>query len=303
MQINNIMKSLTTVIGLGFTFPAMASDTVRMVLPSWDGGKYIAYNLAHEIKTVTGRNVEFVTMETDKMWIEMDKDDGEVDIFPDLWMPNQEHNWGKYVTTNKSVVHNDAPYEGKQGFYILNNDDGIGIKDLSGDILTDLDYDNNGLSEYWPGAPSWHAPVFNKVKLKSYGLYDKFEAINQDDKAFLTTLDERARSGDALMFYWWEPDWVHAKYLLKRIDEPEYVEGCKDITDPSESDDWLNKSKFGCAFPSSEVFVVFRDDFLEDDKLGTLLKNYKVNIERLQKDILVSKESGEDLKVLAEASE
>ena len=290
---------INLVTSIFFVSTSLASDqNIKIALPSWDGGKFIAYDLANQLEKKFGYVVKFVEIETDSMWVELDKNRGAVDIFPDLWMPNQEHNWKKFVVESGSVKFNKAPYSGKQGFYLLTGKDAIEaeIENIVRDeTLALLDTDRDGLAEFWPGDPTWHSTIFNKVKLKSYLIGEKIELIMENNEPFIATLDYRAKNNLPLLFYYWEPDWIHAKYNILPVKEPPYTDGCRDIIDPSESVTWLADSKFGCAYPASSVYVVFRDEFTNDDKLGDFLENYAVDVEQLQKAILEKKETGRSL--------
>ena len=64
------------------------SKSVRIALPSWEGGQFVAYDLGTKIEKTLGISIKYVEIEGDPMWVELDKDNGKIDVFP--WMPNQE---------------------------------------------------------------------------------------------------------------------------------------------------------------------------------------------------------------------
>lgn len=51
---------------------ATLADPIRIALPSWDSGKYVAYDLGHRIETELKRDNSFVPIEVDPMWVELD---------------------------------------------------------------------------------------------------------------------------------------------------------------------------------------------------------------------------------------
>ena len=270
--------------------------SVRIALPSWEGGQFIAYDLGKKIKESLGISIEYIEIEGDPMWVELDKDHGQIDIFPDLWMPNQEKNWKEFIVERKTVVSNKTPYIGKQGFYVINAPKWaryLNINDFQkSNIINYFDENKNNLADYWPGAPGWHATIFSQVKIKSYNLNKKAEELKLDNNEFLTLLDKKHQDGSSLLFYYWEPDWIHAKYNISLVNEKAYEDGCRKIVDPTEDDDWLSLSKFSCAYPESEVWIVFRDEFLAEDTMKNLLLDYEVKIDDLQSALLKSKEEG-----------
>ena len=206
-------------------------------------------------------------------------------------------NWNKFAIERKTVASNRTPYIGKQGFYVINTPGDVkqlNINHFQKDEI--INHFNNNLAEFWPGAPGWHATIFSKVKMHSYGLNKKFKELTLDNSEFLSLLAQKNQDGGSLLFYYWSPDWIHAKYSITLVNEREYEDGCRKIVDPTEDESWLTLSKFDCAYPDSEVWIVFRDEFLDQNKLKNLLLNYQVNIDELQTSLLKSKDEGVSLK-------
>ena len=87
----------------------------------------------------------------------MDKGDGSADVYTDLWMPNREAIWKKYVDGAKTVGHN-KPYLGTQMMYVPSYMAGKvkTVDDLKRpEIAAMFDTDGDGLGEYWPGDVTW----------------------------------------------------------------------------------------------------------------------------------------------------
>ena len=55
--------------------------------------QYIAYHLGAKLDKQFGKSIDYVAIEGDPMRVGLNKDNGKIDVFPDLWMPNQEQNW------------------------------------------------------------------------------------------------------------------------------------------------------------------------------------------------------------------
>jgi glycine betaine/proline transport system substrate-binding protein len=292
---------LSIAVLVGLFLPNVASaetQMIRIAMPTWDSGKYVAHELAYRLANQFGVQTKFVEIEGDPMWVELNAKDGRIDIFPDLWMPNQEYNWRKYITERGSVLANKKPYLGRQGFYMLLNDELSGgpLKALhENGTLDHLDTDGNGLAEYWPGAPGWHATIFSQVKIKSYDLDARMEELDLTNAEFLTLLKERSEQGIPLMFYYWEPDVIHAKYNLQLLEEPAYTEGCRTIVEPEEDKNWLELSEFACGYPESHVYIVYRDELSKDRELGEFLSNYEVDVEAMQRVLLTVEETGQKI--------
>ena len=67
--------------------------------------------LGLEVSTVTTTAVPVI-------WEAMDRNKGEVDIWPDVWLPNQQGLVDKYVDGNKTVKIAKNGYEAVQGYCV-----------------------------------------------------------------------------------------------------------------------------------------------------------------------------------------
>ncbi|HET8726872.1 MAG TPA: glycine betaine ABC transporter substrate-binding protein, partial [Alphaproteobacteria bacterium] len=97
--------------------PAAATEQVKIGQLSWDG----ALAIQHILKTVIEENfdaeVRFVPVETQVAYTAMDRGDGSLDVYPDLWMPNDAALWEEYIAegSRETVVVGNEPYVGTQG--------------------------------------------------------------------------------------------------------------------------------------------------------------------------------------------
>src|SRR4051812_19612493 len=69
------------------------ANIITIATPSWDAGKLIAYNIGTKIEKETTFKVNYLPMEGEKIWGELNRPDGVIDIFPDIWTPNQQTFW------------------------------------------------------------------------------------------------------------------------------------------------------------------------------------------------------------------
>jgi len=249
---------LAAASALGLASPA-AADQVTITGLNWDAAKVIAEVLSQVIEQELGTPVRIRDADTDTSLASMDAGDGEHDVFPDIWMPNQQKAWEIHVEQRATIAHN-AGYEAVQGFFLPTaTAEALGIASIedlkSPEIARRFDTDGNGLGEYWAGEESWGATRLNRIKMKSYGLdklWEPWIASNEDFKAAL----ESARAEDRpLLFYHWTPEWVFSVHPLTQVAEPAYRPGCDTVYSPSEREDWLEASSFPCAFETSRVYV------------------------------------------------
>jgi hypothetical protein len=103
-----------------------------------------------------------------------------------VWLPNQESFTKKYVDGTGTVVLNQHPYEGNQGFCVSKDfamaNQITDIADLGRpDMAAKMDSDGNGKGEMWIGAPGWGSANVNQVKVCDYDLPAFIDPIRAEE--------------------------------------------------------------------------------------------------------------------------
>ena len=187
----------------------------------------------------------------------MDKGDGSADVYTDLWMPNRQGIWDKYIDGAMSVGHNE-PYLGTQQMYVPSYlaDRVRTVEDLKDpEVAAMFDKDGNGKGEYWAGDAGWKSTRMWQVKFKSYGLSELWEPEILPDATFKGQLKAAIQREQPILFYYWTPEWVHAAYDISAIEEPARTEGCEDLD--LDQEDWLEASNYTCASSDAEIYVAY----------------------------------------------
>jgi glycine betaine/proline transport system substrate-binding protein len=276
MRLTRITLALAMCILAGVTHVA-AAETIALGELSWDGSRAITQVLKTVIEQRLNHPTKIVQAEAAVIFAAMDKGDGSIDVLTDLWMPNQAGKWAKYIDERKTALVNTAPYTGLQGLFIPGYmQDKYNIKsvqDLADPKIAKLfDSDGDGKGEYWPGAVGWGSTGVEQVKAKSYGYAKYFKPYIVSDAALKAKLKTDYRRKRGILFYYWTPEWIHAAYDLRRLEEPAFdgfamaskkddplykEDGCWNMVDPKEDADWLAKSSVTCAWPDAKVYVAF----------------------------------------------
>ena len=236
---------------------AQAQEKVAISDLSWTGASAIAHVIKAVIDGPLGSEAEIVQGLSDQAIIAagMDKGDGSVDVYTDMWMPNQTALWNKYVVEAKSIAHNE-PYLGTQGAFVPHymTDTVKSFADLANpEVAAMFDKDGNGKGEYWAGDAGWKSTKMWQVKFKSYGLADLWEPEIVSDATFKAQLKAAYAAEKPILFYYWTPEWIHAAYDIRALDEPERTEGCMDLK--LDQEDWLEASHFACKQSDAMVYV------------------------------------------------
>ncbi|MEM9794146.1 MAG: glycine betaine ABC transporter substrate-binding protein [Pseudomonadota bacterium] len=113
------LKTLTIAASLSFaTTPAFAAEEVKIGVPSWTGAQAIAHLMAAVVEMRIGGEAELVPGNNATIFQVMDQGRGDIDVHPDVLLPNQESFTKKYVDEAGSVVLSANPYQGNQGFCV-----------------------------------------------------------------------------------------------------------------------------------------------------------------------------------------
>ena len=117
------MKTKLKTLGLAtavstLAFPALAAEEVAIGVPSWTGAQAIAHVLGEVVQSRIGGTVEYVPGNNATIFQAMDQGKGDIDVHPDVWLPNQESFTKKYVDEAGTVTLSSNPYEGNQGFCV-----------------------------------------------------------------------------------------------------------------------------------------------------------------------------------------
>ena len=257
---NNIKYLLAALVVSLAATPALAQEAkVTISDLTWTGARAIGHVIQAVIEGPLDSEADILEGMSDGSVIAagMDKGDGTVDVYTDLWMPNRQGIWDKYVDGARTVAHNN-PYPGTQGMYVPTYmaDRVNSIEDLKDpEIAAIFDKDGNGKGEYWAGDAGWKSTRMWQVKFKSYGLSDLWEAEILPDATFKGQLKAAINREKPILFYYWTPEWVHAAYDISPIEEPARTEGCENMD--LDKEDWLEASHFSCASTDAQIYVAY----------------------------------------------
>ena len=254
------VKALAAAVAVSFAATAaQAQEKVTISDLSWTGAKAIGHVIKAVIEGPLGSEAEIKQGLSDQAIVAegMDKGDGSVDVYTDMWMPNQQAIWDKYIVEAKTVGHNE-PYLGTQGMFVPHYvaDQVKTFDDLANpEIAAMFDKDGNGKGEYWAGDAGWKSTKMWQVKFKSYGLTELWEPEIVSDATFKAQLKAAYVSEKPILFYYWTPEWIHAAYDIRSLDEPPRTEGCMVLN--LDQEDWLEASTFNCKHADANVYVAY----------------------------------------------
>ena len=242
-------KLMTTAIATAIVSAgAVAAEEVKIGVPSWTGAQAIAHLLAAVVEMRIGGDAELVPGNNATIFQAMDQGKGDIDVHPDVWLPNQESFTKKYVDGAGTVTLSSNPYEGNQGFCVSKDfGEANNITDIADlgrpDVAALMDSDGNGKGEIWIGAPGWASANVNQVKVRDYGLEPFMEPIRADQSVMTATVGDSIEKGIGYAFYCYSPHAIWFQHDIVRLEEPAFDAAKYKALQPDQDPNWFENSK------------------------------------------------------------
>lgn len=263
------MKSLGLATAISvLALPAFAAEQVKIGVPSWTGAQAIAHLLGAVVETRIGGQVEYVPGNNATIFQAMDQGKGDIDVHPDVWLPNQESFTKQYVDEAKTVSLSSNSYAGNQGFCVSKDfaaaHNITDIADLGRpDVAALMDSDGNGKGEMWIGAPGWASANVNEVKVRDYGLMDFIEPIRAEESVKTARVKDSIAKGEGYAFYCYEPHAIWYMFDVVMLTEPTYDPAKYVMVQPSDDPDWFKKSMVATKDDLKKVQIAWSNSLAE----------------------------------------
>ncbi|MEP0519236.1 MAG: glycine betaine ABC transporter substrate-binding protein [Hyphomicrobiales bacterium] len=224
-----------------------AQEKVMIGEPSWPGAKIMANIIGQVIEGRLGGEVGYAPGANAIIFEAMDGGRGDIDVHPDVWLPNQSSFTDKYVDGAGTVSLSKGAYEGRSGFctpnYMVEKHSIKSVFDLATPEAQALfDTNNDGMGEIWVGASGWASTNVHSVKARDYGIETFLEPTTEDEAVFYARLKDAIANEEGVVFYCYKPHYVHALYNVTILEEPEFDPALYKIVTPDADADWYNKS-------------------------------------------------------------
>lgn len=228
--------------------PVLSAEKVNIGVPSWTGAQAIAHLLKVVVEERIGGEAGLVPGNNATIFQAMDQGKGDIDVHPDVWLPNQESFTKKYVDGAGTVALNQNPYEGNQGFCVSSNfAKEFNITDIADlgrpDVAAKMDSDGNGKGEMWIGAPGWASANVNEVKVRDYNLLPFIDPIRAEESVKTARVKDSIAKNEGYAFYCYKPHAIWYMFDVKMLSEPPYDPAKYIMVQPSDSPNWYKESK------------------------------------------------------------
>ena len=280
--------TVTLIMALAGT-SAIAQEKVMVGEPGWPGAKIMANIIGTVIETRLGVEVGYAPGTNAVLWASMDGGRGDIDVHPDVWLPNQRSFSSEYVDENGTVSLSSGSYEGRAGVCVptyMAEEHGItSIFDLATPNAQELfDTDGDGMGEIWVGSPGAASKNTFLVRVRDYGIEPFLTPTIEDETIFFARLKDLVAEKKGAAFYCYTPHYVHALYDTTILEEPEHNPDTYKMVQPNEDADWYAKSRVDSGEIVKSVTVAYSNSLNErSPAAAAFLANINMNADELSK--------------------
>ena len=283
---------------------ALAAEKVNVAAPNWSSATAIAHLIKVLVDEKVGGEATLVPGTNATIYQGMDRGKGDIDVHPDVWLPNQKNFTDEYVEEKGSVVLSENHYAGKQGFCVSKDfQEKTGITSIYDparpDIAEMLDSDGDGKGEIWIGAPGWNSANVNEIKVRDYGLLPFMEPFRAEQTVNTNRVGDRIAKGDGVAFYCYAPEAIWFMHDIVQLEEPPHDPAKYKVVQASEDPDWLAKSKVETADAPREVQIAYSKSLEERaPKIVKLLGSIALDTDTVSQwafEMIVKKREPEDV--------
>jgi len=251
---------VVTVLGLSLTAPLIAAEKIMIAEPNWIGARLTAQLVKHIIVDKLGTDADTVPGTNPVIFKAMARGKGDIDVHPDVLLPNQQGLVDTYVTGEKAVALSDGFYLADSGWCVstkvaerlqLNSIFQLATPEMAKHF--DVTGDDRG--EIWIGPSAWAGTNIRRVKMRDYGLENFFDVTTEEEEIAYASLGDAIRKDKPFLTVCYAPHYIFTLYDLTRLDEPPYDDEKWVMVQPSEDPDWLAKSQVATAFPAGNGHV------------------------------------------------
>ncbi len=273
----------TVVATLALPLPALAAD-VTVGVGNWPSARASAHLIGKVIEDRLGLEVDYVEGTPAEIFAAMDA--GEIDVFPEVWLPNHRGLVAEYAEERGTVEVAARGIPAEQGLCTTRyTAEAHGLKSVfdltKPEVVTLFDTNADSRGEMWIGAPGWEATRIERVRAKSYG-YDALMDLREiDERTAMAAVDVAVAVERPIVFYCYEPHHLFELHDIVRLEEPPHDPTKWNIRNPDEPD-WLARSEAASAYGLSFIHPAFTRGLMETHpEVRALVENLDLDADAL----------------------
>ena len=246
------------VLSVWMTFPAasIAADLV-VAMPNWPSGQVTANIIKTALEANMHKSVDVEEMGTMTAFAGLAS--GEVDVHPEVWLPNLNSLVEKY---GDKVQLADFGVPAWQGICTTKQTvDKTGIHSVA-DLLDPkktaaFDTDGDGQGEMWIGAETWSSTVIERIRANSYGYAKTMRLLEMPEEMGMAAVDAAEATDKPIIFACYSPHVVFKLHDIVKLDEPAHDASKWHVILPADDPDWLAKSSAPVAWDAARFHIAY----------------------------------------------
>lgn len=282
--IASFIAGMGLIVAAAIPAPVQAADIVIGV-PDWPSVQVIS-NILKIVFEDDRIGLEVKLEEGTNQTVFEGMDSGSMHIHPEVWLPNQNNFYNKFVKEKKTVqMIPDPMIIALQGICVSKDTaERTGITRLAElsdpDMAKKFDSDGDSKGEVWIGDPSWNSTSVEKIRAKSYG-YDKTMYLEEMEEFLAiekvgTALAQKRN----IVFFCYLPSQAFVEWEIIMLKEQPHDPSKWNIALPADDPDWLEKSFATTAWDKAYVHIFYASQ-LESLQPATVevLKKFRLDAE------------------------
>ncbi|MBB6174080.1 glycine betaine/proline transport system substrate-binding protein [Nocardiopsis mwathae] len=229
-------------------------DKVRIALNGWVGYEADAAVLSYLIENELGEATELVEDDEESSWSGLA--DGSVDVILENW--GHEDLMELYGDPENQLVVDGGPNGNSGGIgwyipqYLVDQYPGIdtyqGLQD-NADIFSSAQ--GSDMGRFLAADPTFVTQ--DQGMINHFGMDLEIEYAGSEEEQ-LQEVRKAYDEKEPVLFYFYEPQWIHEELDLVKVDFPDYVPMCE-----------IDPEDVGCDYPEYELNKIFRKGFADEN--------------------------------------
>ena len=255
------VRALATTVLAGLVLAACGggdvdetAGTVSLAANPWPGSYANAHVAAEVLARELGLEVRIVEIDENAQWAGLD--DGSIDASLEIWPSGHADNVATYIDELGTVEHGGALGAlGQIGWFtptsvIDANPTFASWEGLLGSEGVFATTETRTSGRFLAADPSF--VQFDEAIIANLGL-DLVVVQSGSEAAQLATVEAAIARDEPVLFYFYTPHWLHARYDLTMVELPEWTEECEAL--PAAERD--------CGYPQDVLFKAFNADLAQ----------------------------------------
>jgi glycine betaine/proline transport system substrate-binding protein len=253
---------IAAVISIFCFSTASAAETVVIGQLNWGYAKVMTNVIKIVAEDNYGIQVEMVPGNHAVFFKGMDQGKGEVDVHPEVWLPNNQGLVDKYVNERGTVALTGQTFPAMDAFcttaYAKNKYGLKSVYDLTRPEIAALtDRDGDGRGEIWMGGPGWKSTKIHQIRARDYGFADLYELTVSEESIILAQIDADAKADRVVVWACYLPHYIFSMHDLVILEEPEHDPEKWKVADLADDANWLENSHVSTAFPPVSSHIAY----------------------------------------------